>query len=246
MIEGEILGGAEGVPDEAEAAWLAYLGRTVLAEGWRRSGLPVRERSMIAVAALATLGCDRQLQAHIRAAAAAGLDRATLCAVMMQVGGYAGVGRGLDGLCAVGQALADLPTDGPSQPLEVWSDDEDEDVRLARGLEVLQLLRPGRDPLGIQYPFAPDWRRWLVRTAFGDLWARRDLTLVERERVTLAVLVALGRERELREHVAIARELGIPATEIGEELTFLAVYVGFPAVVGALRTAAEVLDEKEG
>ena len=244
-IEQAILAGGDDVPTEARDAWLSYLNRIVIREGWQRSRLADRDLSMISVAALAALGCDRQMRIQISAALSSGVERTTLCAVMLQVNGYAGIGRGFEGLCTLRDILGESSDAEPSASLTVEAASEGEDVRVARGLEILEVLRPGSDPLSFQYSFAPEWRHWLVRNAFGDLWSRRDLTLVERERVTLAVLVALGREHELRQHFAIAETLGISAHEIGEELTFLAVYVGFPTVVGALRIAAEVLDVKE-
>jgi 4-carboxymuconolactone decarboxylase len=244
-IQQAILAGGEAVPAEARDAWLSYLNRTVIREGWERSRLPERDLSMIAIAALAALGCERQLRNQISAALSSGVERTTLCAVMLQVGGYAGIGRGFEGLCTLRDVFEESSVSGPGGNLHPGSEDEGQDVRVTRGLEILEVLRPGGDPLSVQYSFAPAWRRWLVRNAFGDLWSRRDLTLLERERVTLAVLVALGRESELRAHVAIAQNLGIPPSEIGEELTFLAIYVGFPAVVGALRMAVDAIDVKE-
>lgn len=244
-IEQAILAGGDEVPAEARAAWLSFLHRTILREGWERSELADRDLSMISIAALAALGCERQMRVQIGAALASGVERTKLCALMLQVGGYAGIGRGFEGLCTLREILGESSDTEPSGSLPVEADDEDDAIRMARGLQILEVLRPGRDPLSVQYSFAPEWRHWLVRNAFGDLWSRTDLTLVERERVTLAVLVALGREHELRQHFAIAETLGIPAHEIGEELTFLAAYVGFPTVVGALRVAAEVLEVKE-
>jgi alkylhydroperoxidase/carboxymuconolactone decarboxylase family protein YurZ len=58
---------------------------------WSRPGLPTRDRSMITVAMLASLGHLEELRAHLVGATSVGLSHDELVEVLMQVAVYAGV-----------------------------------------------------------------------------------------------------------------------------------------------------------
>jgi alkylhydroperoxidase/carboxymuconolactone decarboxylase family protein YurZ len=58
---------------------------------WTRPGLSVRDRSMITVAVLASLGQPEELRAHLNGALNVGLDREELVEVLMHISIYAGV-----------------------------------------------------------------------------------------------------------------------------------------------------------
>jgi 4-carboxymuconolactone decarboxylase len=233
---------AVDVPEGIREDWTRYLAERY-EEMWSRPGLSMQDRSIVTVAALATLHVPGQLRVHVRIALDHGVSRRTLCGVMMQVAGYAGIGIGAEGMRTLREVF-DADAAGATEPtadeVTAGPGPRTQDRR-SMGVQVLATLRPGQDPFAIRYTFAPDWRPWLHETAFGELWARTDLALVDRERVTMAVLVALGFHRELRAHFQIALNIGITAEEISEQLMHLAPYVGFPAVVGALRLADEVV-----
>jgi len=169
---------------------------------------------------------------------------------MLQVAGYAGLAVGLEGMHALREVFDAESAPEPETP-EAGAADGARDVpedRFERGRAILAILRPERAqaPPPARDEVAPDWRTWLIGTAFGDLWARPGLTLVERERITMAVLIVLSHEAELRSHVTIASNLGIPPTEIGEQIMHLAFYVGFPTAVAAIRVASQVLRDRKG
>lgn len=63
--------------------------------------------------------------------------------------------------------------------------------------------------------------------------------------VTVAALIALGRESEQRIHFRGALKLGIPRAKIEEIITHLAHYGGWPIAVGAFRVLEEVAAEFE-
>jgi alkylhydroperoxidase/carboxymuconolactone decarboxylase family protein YurZ len=58
---------------------------------WTRPGLSVRDRSMITVAVLASLGQPEELRAHLAGALNAGLSREEIVEVLMHISIYAGV-----------------------------------------------------------------------------------------------------------------------------------------------------------
>jgi alkylhydroperoxidase/carboxymuconolactone decarboxylase family protein YurZ len=58
---------------------------------WTRPGLSVRDRSMVTVAVLASLGQTEELRAHLSGALNAGLSREEIVEVLMHISIYAGV-----------------------------------------------------------------------------------------------------------------------------------------------------------
>ena len=68
-----------------------YVQQTAFGMIWSRPGLPTRDRSMITVAMLASLGHLEELRAHLLGATSVGLSRDELVEVLMQVAVYAGV-----------------------------------------------------------------------------------------------------------------------------------------------------------
>ena len=87
------------------------------------------------------------------------------------------------------------------------------------------------------------FRDFITRYAWGGVWARSGLDRRTRSAITLAVLAALGRERELELHVRAALRNGLTEEEIGEVLLHTAVYAGAPAANQAFTIAQRVLSE---
>ena len=82
------------------------------------------------------------------------------------------------------------------------------------------------------------------KVVFGDVWERPGLAKRERSLITVAALVALGREDQLRGHLWRALDNGVKREEIVELVTHLAFYCGWPAAGTAALIAKEVLAER--
>jgi alkylhydroperoxidase/carboxymuconolactone decarboxylase family protein YurZ len=120
-----------------------------------------------------------------------------------------------------------------------------EDELRAAGREIQGQLWPATRtaPTG-QFPaaeLAPEFFDHVLRTTFGDVWARPGLAVRDRSLITVAMLASLGHTEELRAHLAGALNVGIARDELVEVLMQVSVYAGVPAAVAALRVAAEVL-----
>ena len=94
-------------------------------------------------------------------------------------------------------------------------------------------------------PFTADFQDLITRYAWGEIWARPGLDRRTRSCITLATLVALGREEELAMHVRAAVRVGLTSDEIKEVLLHSAIYCGVPAANGAFAVAQRVLEELE-
>lgn len=91
-------------------------------------------------------------------------------------------------------------------------------------------------------PFTQPIQEYITRNAWGDVWQRPGLDLRTRSLITVAMLIAMGKQHELKGHVRGALNNGVTAAELQEVLLHASVYCGLPTAVEAFRTAAEVVD----
>jgi 4-carboxymuconolactone decarboxylase len=92
---------------------------------------------------------------------------------------------------------------------------------------------------------APDVSKLAASFAYGEIWPRPGLTQRDRSIATLAALVTLGCTEELRLHTLRGLANGLTKAEIGEILTQLVPYVGFPLVVSAAAKVADLFERAE-
>lgn len=82
------------------------------------------------------------------------------------------------------------------------------------------------------------------KVLFGDVWERPGLSKRDRSLITVAVLTALYRPEQLRGHVQRALANGVTREEIGELITHVAFYSGWPTAVTAAGVAKRVFEEE--
>lgn len=92
-------------------------------------------------------------------------------------------------------------------------------------------------------PMTRPFQEYITRNAWGEVWTRDGLDRRTRSCLTLALLAALGHERELALHVRAAVRNGLAAGDIAEVLLHTAVYAGVPAANAAMAVAQETLAE---
>jgi len=92
-------------------------------------------------------------------------------------------------------------------------------------------------------PFTAEFQDLITRYAWGEIWSRPALNHATRRLLTIGMLIALGREGELRLHLKAAIEQGVPAETLKEVILQSAVYCGVPAANAAFHLASEVLAE---
>src|SRR3974390_1672007 len=88
--------------------------------------------------------------------------------------------------------------------------------------------------------FAPKMFELSDDVLFGDVWERAELSKRDRSLITVAALVALNRQEQLKFHLNRALENGLTKDELIEAMTHLAFYAGWSCAMSSLTTAKEV------
>jgi 4-carboxymuconolactone decarboxylase len=94
----------------------------------------------------------------------------------------------------------------------------------------------------VQQEIAPKLAELSANVLFGDVWERPGLSKRDRSLVTVATLVALYRTDQLRGHIRRALDNGVTKEEIGEVITHMAFYSGWPTAANAVQVAKQVFD----
>lgn len=114
-----------------------------------------------------------------------------------------------------------------------------------RAAEIVQRMFPvaGARRLRQLEQIDPDIRRVLEDFVYGGMYAREVLDQRTRELCAVAALTVLGRNTQLRTHILASLHAGASRKEIQEVIFQMAVYAGFPAMLGGLEVAQQVWNE---
>jgi 4-carboxymuconolactone decarboxylase len=216
----------------------------VMGDLWSRPQLTPRDRSLVVIAVLASMGSVEELGAHVGIGLNHGLSREEIDEVVLQVAAYAGYPMAMASSRVVERTFCAI--DGiDRQPARSPAVAKSDDQRRADATDVLRTLTGGRaaaDPdqalaamvesLGDVGQLAFDW-------AFGEVWSRPQLTRRNRSLVVVAILTWLGKDRELAFHIPAALNHGLSREEVSEIMVQMCVYGGFPRAVEGMRAARE-------
>ena len=201
---------------------------------WKRPELSPRDRSVATVSALIAMGRTGTLAAELNRALDNGVKPAELGAIMTHLAFYAGWPNALSAV-------------GVAKP-----------IFAGRGFDAAQLEAPGEllpldrkaDQLraaGVEKAYgavSPAIVRYTNDILFDDLWRRRDLSPRDRSLVTISALIAGGHAEQLPFHLGRGLDNGLSRAQIGEIITQLAFYAGWPAALSAVPVAEAVFDSR--
>ena len=97
------------------------------------------------------------------------------------------------------------------------------------------------DTVGVAVPTLQAYTDSLLR---DDLWRRTDLSLRDRSVVTIAALVAGGHADALPPYLHRALDSGVKPAELGEVVTHLAFYTGWPNAMSAASVMKDVFAQR--
>jgi 4-carboxymuconolactone decarboxylase len=88
-----------------------------------------------------------------------------------------------------------------------------------------------------------EFQDFITRYAWGDIWSRPGLDHHTRSMITIAMLIALNREAELKMHLRASFSNGVTRDELKELIMHSSLYCGLPAANATMHLAQQVFDE---
>ncbi|RIV13232.1 carboxymuconolactone decarboxylase family protein, partial [Klebsiella pneumoniae] len=95
------------------------------------------------------------------------------------------------------------------------------------------------------YTVAPGLGHFTDDVLFGDVWERTELAPRDRSLVTRSAIVSTGKTEQIAAHVSRALDNDVKPGEIGELITHLAFYAGWPNAMSAVTETKKVFDERQ-
>ncbi|HEV7257004.1 MAG TPA: carboxymuconolactone decarboxylase family protein [Bosea sp. (in: a-proteobacteria)] len=114
----------------------------------------------------------------------------------------------------------------------------------AVGVEAQENRRSRVAPAPV-YEVSPGLGHFTDDVLFGEVWLRKELAPRDRSLVTVAALVSTGKTGQIPGHVRRALDNGVQPGEIGELITHLAFYTGWPNAISAVTEVKRVFDERK-
>ena len=219
---------------------------------WARPQLSRRDRSLIVISVLATIGSTEELSLHTQVGLNNGLTRTEIEELVLHVAAYAGFPMAMQASRVVTDRFCQI--DGVDRlPERTGAEDLDDAERRLRAHDVRKSLTGGRCADDVDADYAAmvehlgDVGMIAYHWAFGDLWSRDELNRRDRSLIVIAILTVLSRIDELAFHVPAGLNHGLSREEIEEIMVQMTIYGGIPrAVEGiqATRRAFEKIDAR--
>jgi len=197
---------------------------------WARPDLSPRDRSLVTVSVLIATGKTAQLSGHLGRALTNGVKPSEASALLAHLAIYCGWPSAVSALDVYDQVYKARNVDTSS--LRSMS------PRLPAPPSEATRARATATDLST---VAPKFVQLTNDVVFDDLWRRPDLSVRDRSLVTIAALAAMGDDDQLDGYLRRGVESGLTRAQIGEALTHLGFYAGWPKATKALTVVAKTL-----
>ena len=207
-----------------------YTDYVLFGDVWKRPELSARDRSLVTVAVLISTGKTAQLEGHVGRALDNGVRPGEIAELVTHLAFYAGWPDAVSSLEVIERVFASRSIDPVAQRITPAA------AVPAPASNVAAREREVESQLA---PVAPKLAQLTRDVLFGDLWRRPNLSPRDRSLVTIAAMAANGDEDQLAVQVQRGMENGLTRDEIGEALSQLAFYAGWPRATAAAAVAAK-------
>jgi 4-carboxymuconolactone decarboxylase len=204
---------------------------------WKRPDLSPRDRSILSLSALIARSATIGMSHYFNVALDSGLKPAEISELITHLAFYAGWSNAFSAIAVAKDVFA----------------------QRGIGIEQLPALSPKLLPLDkvvpeeafrTQFigdniaPVAPGFAQFTNDLLYHEVWLRPDLTPRDRSLATVACLIATGDTQFLQLYLGRAMAHGLTKTQVGEMLTHLSFYVGWPKLISTTLVVKEILDGK--
>ncbi|MGF7172141.1 4-carboxymuconolactone decarboxylase [Sphingobium xanthum] len=208
-------------------ALATYTDEVLFGDVWRRPGLALRDRSLVTLTVLIATGRTGQMEGHLARGLDNGLTPIEVSGLVTHLAFYAGWPSSVSALEVVDRVFRARNIPQPVARSDVKIPLPASDAARRRSLE--QEVAP----------FAPKLAALTNEVLFRDLWTRSELAPRDRSLATIAALAASGDADsgdadQLPFHLQLGVDNGLTSEQIGEALTHLAFYAGWPKAMAGV------------
>lgn len=197
--------------------------QVVFGELWERAELNKRDRSLVTVAATVAQGRLASLSFQLTFALENGVKPQELAATLSHLVYYSGLNAAVEAESVLAQVFHDRGVKLSSLKVAEAKPVADEDAAKAQREVVNSMVGD----------VSPGLAHFSNTSLNGDLWLRDDLAPRDRSLVTISALITQGNIEQLPVHVRKGIGNGLKQSEIGEVITQLAFYAGWPRAFSA-------------
>lgn len=226
----------------AKSELYSIVNNLVYGELYQQGQITDKEREMITLATLTTLGTNTILKTHIYTALNAGMTPIEITETVYHCTPYVGAAKSLEAIAVVNEVFAEKGIPMPESQATVTEESRFDDGSAAQTKLFGNLgdTKPAKDEVRLGRSFLPDY-------CFGDFYTRTGLTLEQHELLTWVCIATLGgAESQLTGHTNGNKNAGKSKEYMLEVLTDIMPYIGYPRTLNALNIINTVYDtEKE-
>lgn len=235
---------AAGVPHSAlsfdevssvSPALVNYTLGSIVGDLWKRTELSPRDRSIITLSALIGRNGAVGMLHYFNAALDSGLKPAEVSEIITQLAFYAGWPNAFSAIAVAKEVFAQrgigieqLPAVSPNLvPIERVVPEDNFRLGFIKDNVV---------------PISPGFAKFTNDLLYHEVWRRPDLSPRDRSLATVACMIACGDIQFLELYLNRAMGHGLTKTQVGEMLTQLAFYIGWPKIVTTTLAVKGIFD----
>ncbi len=225
----------------AESELYNIVNNLVYGELYQQGQLTDKDREMITLATLTTLGTTTMLKTHIYSALNAGMTPVEITETVYHCTPYVGAAKSLEAIGVVNEVFDEKGIKIPESQATVTEESRFDDGSAAQTKLFGNLgdTKPKEGEIRLGRSFLPDY-------CFGDFYTRKGLTLEQHELLPWVCIATLGgAESQLTGHTNGNKNAGKSKEYMLEVLTDIMPYIGYPRTLNALNIINTVYDDKQ-
>ncbi len=226
----ELYVGAKVPREISQSELYGIVNNLIYGELYQQGKLSDKEREMISLATLATLGTVRILKIHVYTSLNAGLSAEEITETIFHCTPYIGAAKALEAVAAANEVFAEKKIGLPESSATVTEESRFDDGKAAQTKLFGDLgdRKPADGETRLGRSFLPDY-------CFGDFYTRTGISLEQHELLTWVCIAALGgAEGQLTGHTAGNKNVGRSKEFMMEVVTDMMPFIGYPRTLNAL------------
>ncbi|TNH04365.1 carboxymuconolactone decarboxylase family protein [Testudinibacter sp. TR-2022] len=213
----------------------AFTGSAIVNNLWQRQGLSTHDRCVITVAALIARAQTAGMAHYFNKAMDNGVSAEEMSEIVLHMAFYAGWSNAFNAVIILKDIFAERGIDAAKLPVL-----HPEPLPLAQALPDNDFFM-GLIDQNIR-PFAPGLADFSTDLLYHHVWQRPGLSVRDRNLISITALIVQGLRDFLGVYMARGIQQGISRTEMGEVITHLAFYAGWPTVIPCIAAVQQAYD----